>query len=76
MGHANGKVGVIYNGADDNASGCAALLETIEALSDGHVDTRRSVLFAFWDGEEMGMLGSKYWFTLADGAAGRSSSST
>lgn len=62
MGHANGPAGVIYNGADDNASGVSALLETIEALSDAKVDTRRSILFAFWDGEEMGMLGSKRWF--------------
>lgn len=62
MGHANGPIGKIHNGADDNASGCAALLETIEALSEAGVDTRRSILFAFWDGEEMGMLGSKRWF--------------
>lgn len=62
MGHANGPIGKIYNGADDNASGVSALLETIEALSDTHLDTRRSILFAFWDGEEMGMLGSKHWF--------------
>lgn len=62
MGHANGPIGYIFNGADDNASGIAALLETIEALSDAKLDTRRSILFAFWDGEEMGMLGSKRWF--------------
>ena len=62
MGHQNGPIGKIYNGADDNASGVSALLETIEALSDSHLDTRRSILFAFWDGEEMGMLGSKHWF--------------
>jgi len=62
MGHAFGPIGNIYNGADDNASGCAAVLETIEALSVSHLDTRRSVLFAFWDGEEMGMVGSNHWF--------------
>lgn len=62
QGHIKGPIGNIYNGADDNASGVAALLETIEALSDANVDTRRSILFAFWDGEEMGMLGSKDWF--------------
>jgi len=61
MGHANGPIGYIHNGADDNASGCAALLETIEALSDSELSPRRSLLFAFWDGEEMGMLGSKRW---------------
>ncbi|MGD9637394.1 MAG: M20/M25/M40 family metallo-hydrolase, partial [Pirellulales bacterium] len=61
MGHANGPIGFIHNGADDNASGCSALLETIEALSDAKVAPRRSILFAFWDGEEMGMLGSYRW---------------
>jgi hypothetical protein len=61
MGHANGPIGFIHNGADDNASGCSAMLETIEALSDSKLDTRRSILFAFWDGEEMGMLGSNHW---------------
>ncbi len=62
QGHANGPIGQIYNGADDNASGVAALLETIEAISDSGVQPRRSILFAFWDGEEMGMVGSNYWF--------------
>jgi hypothetical protein len=61
-GHASGPIGKIYNGADDNASGVAALLEVIEALAEGRVSTRRSILFAFWDGEEMGMLGSNAWF--------------
>jgi hypothetical protein len=61
-GHASGPIGKIYNGADDNASGVAALLEVIEALAEGGVQTRRSILFAFWDGEEMGMLGSNAWF--------------
>jgi hypothetical protein len=61
-GHAAGAVGQIYNGADDNASGVAALLELVEAVAEHRIDTRRSILFAFWDGEEMGMLGSKQWF--------------
>jgi hypothetical protein len=62
-GHANGPIGRIHNGADDNASGVAALLETVEAISDSGVQPRRSILFAFWDGEELGMVGSKYWFS-------------
>jgi hypothetical protein len=60
-GHILGPRGKIYNGADDNASGVAVLLEAIEALTQTPVDTRRSILFAFWDGEEMGMLGSRHW---------------
>jgi hypothetical protein len=61
QGHARGAIGQIYNGADDNASGVAALLELIEACSDNVLPTRRSILFAFWDGEEQGMLGSSDW---------------
>jgi hypothetical protein len=60
-GHALGAIGQIYNGADDNASGVSVLLETIEVLSKARADCRRSVLFAFWDGEEMGFVGSKDW---------------
>jgi Peptidase family M28/PDZ domain len=60
-GHALGAIGQIYNGADDNASGVAELLETVEVLTHTHADCRRSILFAFWDGEELGFLGSKDW---------------
>jgi hypothetical protein len=58
-----GPYGQIHNGADDNASGTAALLETIDAFSQSGLKTRRSVLFAFWDAEENGLVGSKYWLT-------------
>jgi len=56
-----GPTGYIHNGADDNASGTALLLETIEAFAEGELDTRRSLLFIFFDGEEMGLLGSRHW---------------
>jgi hypothetical protein len=60
-GHILGPKGPIYNGADDNASGVSVLLEVIEALATTPIDTRRSVLFAFWDGEELGLFGSQQW---------------
>ncbi len=56
-----GPWGYIHNGADDNASGVAGLLELIEAFVDSGVRPGRSILFAFWDGEEKGLLGSKHW---------------
>jgi hypothetical protein len=56
-----GPTGYIHNGADDNASGVSALLETIEAFHIGNVQTRRGILFTFWDGEELGLVGSKHW---------------
>ena len=56
-----GPIGFIHNGADDNASGVATLLEVIDALTLSGHQPRRSILFAFWDGEEKGLLGSKHW---------------
>jgi hypothetical protein len=60
-----GKDG-IFNGADDNASGCAALLLLAEAL---HADldhlpkSYRTVIFASFDAEERGLLGSRHYVT-------------
>lgn len=56
-----GPWGYIHNGADDNASGTAALLELAEALKALPTAPKRSILLAFWDGEEKGLLGSKHW---------------
>jgi hypothetical protein len=56
-----GPTGFIHNGADDNASGVSGLLETIEAFSKLPNAPRRSILFAFWDGEEKGLLGSQHY---------------
>jgi hypothetical protein len=53
--------GEIYFGADDNASGTAALLETAEAFSQ--TSTRRSVIFCAFAGEERGLLGSDAFAT-------------
>jgi hypothetical protein len=49
----------IYNGAMDNASGIATLIETARALSNKKL--KRSVLFAAVTGEEGGLMGSKYF---------------
>ncbi len=51
----------IYNGADDNASGTAALLETARAISAMPEAPRRSVVFTHVSGEEKGLLGAE-WF--------------
>jgi hypothetical protein len=57
--------GALHPGADDNASGVAALLEAAQHLahlrSRGELDARRDILFAAWSGEELGLLGSSYW---------------
>ncbi len=51
----------IYRGADDNASGTMGLLEIAEAFALSPVKPRRSVLFAAWNAEERGLLGSHYY---------------
>jgi hypothetical protein len=56
-----GPTGRIHNGADDNASGASMLLETIEAFAQSGLRTRRTILFALWDAEERGLVGSRYW---------------
>ncbi|RTZ90213.1 MAG: hypothetical protein DSY92_07450 [Planctomycetota bacterium] len=53
-----GEPGEIHNGADDNASGVAALLELAEAYSLNRLRTKRSILFVAFDAEELGMHGS------------------
>ncbi len=56
-----GPTGYIHNGADDNASGAAGVLEVMQAFSRLPARPRRSILFVLWDGEEKGLLGSKHW---------------
>jgi hypothetical protein len=58
-----GPTGYIHNGADDNASGVAGVLEVIEALNHLPSRPRRTILFAFWDAEEAGLIGSRYWLS-------------
>jgi Zn-dependent M28 family amino/carboxypeptidase len=51
----------IYNGAHDNASGVAIVLEVARAYSSLPTPPRRSVLFLFVTAEERGLLGSDYF---------------
>ena len=50
----------IYNGANDNATGCGILLEIARAYSEAAARPRRSILFASVTAEEQGLLGSEY----------------
>ena len=51
----------IFNGADDNASGVQAVLQILRAFLATGVQPERTVIFALWDGEERGLLGSTYF---------------
>ena len=55
-----GGVEAIHNGADDNASGTAVVLEMARLWSQGQPPAA-DVVFALWSGEELGLLGSEYW---------------
>jgi hypothetical protein len=57
---APGSTGEIHNGADDNASGTAAVLEMARLLAAG-AEPAGDVVFALWSGEELGLLGSEHW---------------
>lgn len=58
--HLGVKNGKIYPGADDNASGSAALIEVAKALMAKKDMLKRSVIFAGFDGEELGLFGSTF----------------
>lgn len=51
----------IHNGADDNASGVAALLCILREISNSKNKPKRSIIFITFSGEEEGLLGSKYF---------------
>lgn len=55
------KKNAIHYGADDNASGTAALLEIAEKMAFNKQQLKRSVIFIAFGAEEQGLLGSKYF---------------
>ena len=64
----------IHPGADDNASGVAAMIEVAQFLSsrlqEGELGAKRDIVFAAWSGEELGLLGSNHWVKEKAGAQG------
>ncbi|HWV58960.1 MAG TPA: M28 family peptidase [Longimicrobiales bacterium] len=52
---------VIFNGADDNASGTTAVLMMARAMAQLETPPARSVVFLLVSGEEKGLLGSRWW---------------
>jgi membrane-associated protease RseP (regulator of RpoE activity) len=56
--HGNDRTPQIHNGADDNASGTAGVIELARAASEA-TKLRRNVLFIAFDGEELGLCGSR-----------------
>ncbi len=59
--HFGRQAGLLFPGADDNASGTAILLEVARALVQSGVKAKRAIVFASFSGEEQGLLGSKLY---------------
>lgn len=58
--HLGVRGGQVYNGADDNASGTAAVIEIARALLARQGELKRSILLVNFDAEEIGLHGSEY----------------
>jgi len=59
LDHVGKRSGLIFNGADDDASGCVAILEVAEALAMNPL--KRSVIFILYTGEELKFMGSQHF---------------
>ncbi len=61
LDHCGRHAGLLFGGAEDNASGSAALMGVARAFSRLPRPPRRSVVFVLFGGEEMGLLGSSFF---------------
>lgn len=61
LDHVGSQAGLLFPGANDNASGSAAVLEIAEAFVKGGVEPKRSIIFVLFASEEQGLNGSKYF---------------
>jgi acetylornithine deacetylase/succinyl-diaminopimelate desuccinylase-like protein len=61
LGTRSGEGDTIFNGANDNASGVAGLIEVARSLTTSAVKPKRSIVFVAFFGEERGMLGSRHY---------------
>lgn len=62
--HLGNRDGKVYYGADDNASGCVALLTLVEYFKKNTPEHR--IIIAFFDAEEMGLRGSRHFTNSID----------
>lgn len=64
--HLGIRNGEVYNGADDNASGTATVIEMARMLAEQRHTLKRSVVLAAFDAEEMGLYGSRELCKIMD----------
>ncbi len=61
LDHVGSQAGLLFPGANDNASGSAAVLEIAKAFVKGGLKPKRSVIFVLFAGEEQGLFGAKHF---------------
>ena len=61
LDHVGSQAGLVFPGANDNASGSAAVLELAEAFQLSSLKPERSILFVLFASEEQGLFGSKHF---------------
>jgi len=59
--HEGIRNGVVFNGADDDASGTVGVIEVAEAFIENGVKPKRSIIFIAFTGEEKGLIGSEFY---------------
>lgn len=59
--HPTPRLDSVYNGADDDGSGSMAVLEVARAFGAQRLKPRRSIIFVWHTGEELGLFGSEYF---------------
>lgn len=59
--HFGTQAGLVFPGADDNASGTAVMLEVARIIATQPVHLKRTILFISFSGEERGLLGSRLY---------------
>ncbi|RPH77591.1 MAG: M28 family peptidase, partial [Nitrospiraceae bacterium] len=63
--HFGRQAGLLFPGADDNASGTAVILEVARAMAKAGATSTRTVLFVSFSGEEQGLVGSRLYLERA-----------
>jgi len=61
LDHVGSQAGLLFPGANDNASGSSGVMELAEAFQKSELRPRRSILFVLFASEEQGLLGSKFF---------------
>lgn len=59
--HGGPRIDSVYNGADFDGSGCVALIEIAEALANGNLKPKRSILFIWHTGSQLSQTGAFYF---------------